>query len=101
MLAIVFSLFEIAGAAERNGACMTKALPLPLRSLYSERRARADDGFDRNKITVDEIKSYCAKLSDFGHQFPLSQLPFFQRKCGQAYLPINDRVYDFELTGWI
>jgi hypothetical protein len=70
MLAIVFSLVEIGGAAERNGACVTKELPLPQRGLDSERRTCADDGFDRSKITVDEIKSHCDKLSDFGHPFP-------------------------------
>src|ERR1700722_8708969 len=63
MLAIVFSLVEIGGAAERNGACVTKELPLPQRGLDSERRTCADDGFDRSKITVDEIKSDCDKLS--------------------------------------
>jgi hypothetical protein len=72
MLAIVFSSGEVAGTAERNSARMTKEFPLPQRSLYSKCRTRADDGFDRSKITVEEIKSYCDKLSDFGHQFPLS-----------------------------
>jgi hypothetical protein len=67
MLAIVFSFDEIAGAAERNGAGMTKEFPLPQRGLYSKRRICADDGLGRSKITVDEIKSYCDELSDFGH----------------------------------
>jgi hypothetical protein len=74
MPAIVFSLLKVAGATERNGARMTKEFPLPQRSLYGRPRTCADDGFDRSKITVDEIKSYCDKLRDFGHQFPLSKI---------------------------
>src|ERR1700681_3587283 len=73
MPAVVFCFVEVAGSAERNSARMTKEFPLSQRCLYSKRRTWADDGFDRSKITVDEIKSCCDKLGDFGHQFPLSQ----------------------------
>jgi hypothetical protein len=78
MLVIECSLFEIAGAAERNGTGVTEQFPLPLRSLYRGHGICADDRFRSNKVTVDEIKSYCYEMSDFGHQCPvrLHSLPF-------------------------
>jgi hypothetical protein len=52
-----FTLLEIAGAAERNGAGMTKQLPLPLRRLYRDRGVSAVNAFAGNKDAVDEVKS--------------------------------------------
>jgi len=68
---MVFSLAEVAGAAERNRAGMTKKFPLIERGFYSKRGIRADDGVEGSKFTVDEIKGYCDKLGDFGHRDPL------------------------------
>jgi len=53
MFVVKFALLEIAGAAERNSPSMTKNLPLPLRSLYRDRRAWAVNRFTSNKIAVD------------------------------------------------
>jgi hypothetical protein len=68
---VEFSLFEIAGAAERDGAGMPQDFPLPLRRLYRDRRTCAVNGFTGNKAAVDEIKGQCHEMSDFGHECPL------------------------------
>jgi hypothetical protein len=65
--AVEFSLFEIAGAAERNRTDVTEQLPLPLRRLDRERGICAVDGFTGNETTIDEIESQCHEMSDFGH----------------------------------
>jgi hypothetical protein len=49
---------------------MTKNLPLPLRSLYRDRRAWAVNGLTSNKIAVDKIESHCREISDFSHGLP-------------------------------
>jgi len=61
MFVVKFALLEIAGAAERNSPSMTKNLPLPLRSLYRDRRAWAANRFTSDKIAVEP----CREISDF------------------------------------
>jgi hypothetical protein len=67
MPAVELSLFEIAGAAERNSADMTEHLPLPLRRLDRGGGTRAYNGFNGDKHAIDEIKSHCFKTNDFRH----------------------------------
>jgi hypothetical protein len=54
---VEFTLFEIAGAAERYGPGVTEQLPLPLSGL--ERGTCAVDGVTGNKPAIDEIESQC------------------------------------------
>jgi hypothetical protein len=68
MPVVEFTLLEIAGAAERNSAGMTKQLPLPLRRLYRDRGVSAVNAFAGNKDAVDEVKSQGHEVSDFGHR---------------------------------
>jgi hypothetical protein len=68
---VKFALFEIAGAAERDGAGMPQDFPLPLRRLYRDRRTGAVNGFTGDKAAVDKIKGQCHEMSDFGHECPL------------------------------
>jgi hypothetical protein len=67
MPVVEFTLLEIAGAAERNGAGMTKQLPLPLRRLYRDRGVSAVNAFAGNKDAVDEVESQGHEVSDFSH----------------------------------
>jgi hypothetical protein len=70
MLAAVPSRFKIAGSAERNGAGVTKHLPLPLRRLYCERGAFAVNWGAVYESTIDEIERQRLEDSDFGHGLP-------------------------------
>jgi len=68
---VKFALFEIAGAAERDGAGAPQDFPLPLRGLYCARGTCAVDGFAGNQAAVDEIERQCHEMSDFDHECPL------------------------------
>jgi hypothetical protein len=68
MDAVEFSLFEIAGAAERNGAGVPQDLPLSLRGLYRYSGTGAGSGFAGNKTTVPEIKWQCHEMNNFSHE---------------------------------
>jgi len=78
MPVVEFTLLEIAGAAERNSAGMTKQLPLPLRRLYRDRGVSAVNAFAGNKDAVDEVKSQGHEVSDFGHRCPLCSSPAYR-----------------------
>ena len=64
MFVVEFTLLEIAGATERNSTSMTKNFPLPLRSLYRDRRAWAVNGFASNKPIVRKIEWQCHEPGD-------------------------------------
>jgi hypothetical protein len=67
---VEYSLLEIAGAAECNGAGVPQELPLPPRRLYRNHRTGAVNGFTDRKGAVDEIESQCHETCDFGHEMP-------------------------------
>jgi hypothetical protein len=56
VLAAVSSRFKITGSAERNGTGVTKHFPLPLRGLYSARRAFALNRVAGCEMAVDKIE---------------------------------------------
>jgi hypothetical protein len=70
---VEFALLEIAGAAERSRAGMPQDFPLSLRGLYRGRGTCTVNGFTGSKGAVDEVKSQCHEMNDFGHECPFLQ----------------------------
>jgi hypothetical protein len=68
-----FSNLEIARAAERHRACMTKGLPKALRGLYCSGGAWASDGLTGDDAVTVVIKRHNQEFDDLGHK-PASSL---------------------------
>ena len=68
LLGVEFANLEIAGAAERDRACMAKGFPEPLRALDRGGRRWASDGFTRDDAATVVIEGHDFELSNLDHR---------------------------------